>query len=184
MSMSSSISIQAMMPRTISRNKTIVICLFTAFFAQFAFGSAAYSIIIPRGKYLDVRFTSDIYPKNIHVGDTVELETASNVVIDNTIVIPEHHPVRAVVSKLQKRGSFGRPDIIVIKIDHLTMSGNVTVPLKGEYKISGQEKQAESLGITVFFCLLGIFIRGDQAYIKADTIVPCFVTANVSIDLE
>jgi len=88
------------------------------------------------------------------------------------------------VSKVQIHGYFGRPDIIAIKIDHIKMRGNLIIPLKGEYHISGQQKQAESLGVTVFFCLCGIFIPGDKAYIKTGTIVPCFVTDNVIIELD
>ena len=170
--------------RSISRNNKFIIAICAVLITQVVAYRAGHSIIIPKGKYLDVRFISDIHPENINVGDIVEMETAVNLVVDTTIVVPEHHPVRAIVFKVQRHGPFGRPDIIAVKIDHIKMSGNVTIPLKGEYQISGQQRQAESLGITVAFCLCGIFIPGDKTYIKADTIVPCFVAADVNIELN
>ena len=145
---------------------------------------AGETVLLESGRTVYVVFMSVLHPEDVSEGSEVQLTLARNVKVRDALVLRKGTLVTGQVVKLQKRGFVGKPDEIKVEIKYVTDSNEVKVPVFGEYSISGSAQQVESLGITLFYCIFGIFIRGEETHIAEGTMVSCRVLSDTYLAVK
>ena len=97
------------------------------------------------------------------------------------MVIASGAPVVAEVTRSQKKGAVGKPAIIGVTLYSVTAVDGSTVPLMGQKLVEGENKQTESLVITILCCVLGLLQQGGPASIPEGTQLEASVAGNVKV---
>ncbi len=148
----------------------------------FAAIASAARLVIPKGTQVTVAFDQALNSKTTKVGQRVRLHVKDDVLIGGQTVISRGARVQGVISKVEKRKSYGRNAEMRIVLRPVRSVRGTMVPLEaggtGE-EVSGR-KSAQAAGATVGGAAVlgpvglagGYFVKGKAVSIKVgDTLV-------------
>jgi hypothetical protein len=142
------------------------------------------TVVLRRGRTVDVRFVGDLKPHGLHVGQVVPLEMAQDILAGGYLVLEEGGPASGHIENLQPRRPVGVPARLRVVIDYATAVGGTHVPLEGVYSTEGADRHIESAGVSIFYCVCGLLIPGEDVIIRDGTVVTCFVAADTEMFIE
>lgn len=124
-----------------------------------------------------------ISPATHIVGQKVLLSVQNDVLVDGQVVIAAGTPATAEVTHSVPKGSVGKPAEIGIDALSTTAVDGTIIPLRGSKVIMGENKQTESLIITLLCCVLALLMKGKDAQIIEGSVVKAEVYGNFKIDV-
>lgn len=124
---------------------------------------------IPKDTTINVELTSAISSKTSHKGDIVPLQTSSNLVINDVVVIPAGTKVNGVITVARKNGMFGRSGKLEFTINDVKTLNNIRVPLQ----YTGKKKAGNDGGAVAVAAAVtlvgGLFMKGKNVDFPAGT---------------
>lgn len=138
-------------------------------------------VVIPAGLPIVVEYIEDLAPSQCAVGDTVIVSVAQDILIDGCPVILQGQPVIARIVTSKKPGALGEEGRLRLEYAQVQAVDGTSVLLRGDRSLRGANRLAESLGITLYFCCLGLFIPGTDVKIHAGSQAVAVVAARAEI---
>lgn len=138
---------------------------------------------ISSGTPVSVVFAQEIRTSEFSLGRRVDVRAASDLVVGGVVVVLEGSPVEAVVVERSAPGVVGAPGSLGVDFISTSAVDGQTILLSGQWEVRGRDQTVESIGITSFFCCLGLFIRGEDVKIAERTIARAFVEAPVDVEI-
>lgn len=140
-------------------------------------------VTVPAGTVARLQLMETLSPSKVKKGDKVLFRLTRNIVIGNKLVASVGAPAEAVITKVRKPRSFGRPSEIHVKISSLDTLGSQILPMvEGENSKKATEFEASyaaaagtSLAGALAFGPVGLvggfFIKGNAHDIPAGAIM-------------
>ncbi len=98
-----------------------------ALFVLAAISSAAPAVEIPRGTHVLLRVVNSVSSRTARPGDFVYFRTASPIVVDDRIAVPEHSYVQGQVSEVKRAGRVRGRAELGLRLDTLTLPHGKTL---------------------------------------------------------
>lgn len=116
--------------------------------------------------------------KKLRVGQRFQMEVASNIEMNGTVVIPAGTPVVGEITEVRNKGMWGKSGYInarVISLRH----GDRTVRLSGTFDDKGVTGTAGVVGAVALVPIAGFFMTGTSARIPNNSPVKAFLDEDV-----
>lgn len=164
-------------------SRQLSLVLMTAFACQLLVPAAAYAVdvTIPVGTKVQLSFDQPLSPETTSVGQSVNLSVDEDVVIDGTVVIEAGAPATGEVTESEEPGAIGKPAKILVQAGSVEAIDGTTVPLSGRRLFEGEDKQTETLIITILCCVLGLILKGGEVDIPAGATLEACVDAETVV---
>ena len=146
--------------------------------------SWADTVLLQRGRVVDLRFTADIRPRGLNVGDDVCLEIAGDIEVDGVPLLREGMRAVGHIDGVRSRQPVGVPARLRVIVDHAVAVDGTNVPLEGVYTTEGTDRHIESAGVSLFYCVCGLLIPGEDVIVREGTIVTCFVQSDTPVRIK
>jgi len=162
-----------------------VLTLFT-FTLTFVFPHEAIAgtkIQIPAGTRVLLRTLQTLTPKEFKVGDKISLAVASDVIIDDKVVIKAGAPAVGEVTESKEKGIAGQADKLSIAVKNVEAVDKTYVALLGSKTVQGEEKMVMAI-ILALLCLPLILIPGGSASIPEGTHIEGTVVAPTMVTVD
>ena len=127
------------------------------------------NVYIPAGTELDVVLKSQVSSKTNKVGETIDFETAENLIINDVIVIPKGTVGKAVISEARKAGGMGRKGKLAIQAVSICTKNGVEVPLTSAVKGTGKTDGGAAVVFAAVSIVGGLFMKGTNITYPAGT---------------
>lgn len=88
------------------------------------------------------------------------------------------------VSLAAKRGPTGKPAEIGISVRSVTAADGTMIPAPAQKVVRGEDRQTEALIISLALCILGLPMKGGDAYIAEGTYIKALTVANVDMKMH
>lgn len=130
--------------------------------------------------------------KNLSEGQTVSVRVKYNVVVNKKNVIAAGATGNAVITNVQRPGSFGKAGRLELQIQSVQAVDGQQIQVSGMNMIAeGQNKRGLawglSIGLFIFTIIggaIGFLIKGKDAQLKAGTTSNTTVASDATIDIE
>ena len=146
--------------------------------------AAKETVSLRSGIIFHVKTTRTLMPKYFRTGDTVNLLVTEDVKVDDKIVIKAGTHVRAVVTKAQERGMMGKAGKLGIQLDTVKAVDGTTISLSGGRTTSGKDNSRDALYAGIGLCPLFALMKGEAAFIQANTRIQALVAGTYNIDVN
>lgn len=101
-------------------------------------------VTVPAGTELRFALASDISTKSARVGDTFRARLISDVVADGQVAMPAGTvAVGSVTRVVSGSDKIGTTPTLALRLDHLEYSGGKTLPISGEFSITGKSEKGQ-----------------------------------------
>lgn len=120
------------------------------------------NIYIPANTTLDVILKVQISSKKNKVGDSIDFETAENLIINGVVVIPKGSIGKAVITEARKAGGLGRKGKLAMEAVSVKTQNGVEVPLSCSVKNAGKTDGGAVAVFAVVSIVGGIFMKGTN----------------------
>jgi len=151
-------------------------------------GSAVRADIeLPQGTEVDIAFSQDVSSKYVAPGDLVPIHTTAPITFGGFTVVREGAPGTARVKSVEPAGRGGKAGKLEIELVDLDPAGfyeaegDQRIMLKAVDPIKAEGKGKKLLSYLFIF---GLFIKGGQAEIPADTVYKAVVADNIVILMD
>lgn len=147
-------------------------------------------VTVPGGTQVPVKVVEPISSSNANVGDTFQIKTAKEVVIDGWIVIPKDSPGQGEVVSVDRAGSHGHPGKLGIQMDYVFSCDGGKIKLSNvSHATEGEGKHgAASTATVASYVLLGPlgffahnFVKGKDVTIDSSKTILLFVDSTVHV---
>ncbi len=104
------------------------------------------ALSIPQGQKFILRLETALHTNHTHKGDRVEFKTASDLFVENQLVIPSGSLVKATVTKCKRAGRLGGRAEIQLRLDEVRLSDGTMSPLRATITRAGLDLLAANKG--------------------------------------
>ena len=160
--------------------------------------STEQGVRLEQGTPITLKVFKEIRSDEVVPGDLVELEVHTEVNVDGkNVLMATGYYAEGRITRVRKAGSFGRSGFIEIEAISAKAVDGQRVPLEGKllYRIGKNRKGMAfgmSIGIPVVgvilggpalvaFATVGIFVKGGEAVLSPDTLIPARIAEDVII---
>lgn len=141
-------------------------------------------IKIPVGTVVLLRTNTTLSPKQLNVGDTVELSVVSDVVVDGEVVIEAGAKARGEITTSKDRNLIGIAAKMGLVVRGVQAVDGTTVPLSGSRIVEGKDKMVMSIGLALVCCILFALMKGGEAEIASGTQIECTVAGTTEVTVQ
>lgn len=117
--------------------------------------------------------------KKLRVGQRIQLEVSSNVMVGNLTVIPAGTPVAGEITEVRNKGMWGKSGYIGGRVLSMRL-GDRQVRLTGSFDDKGVTGTAAVVGAVVLIPVVGFFTTGTSAVIPAGSAVKAFLEEDIA----
>lgn len=101
--------------------------------------AASFAQVVQKGTEVDLKFAQQVHSQSAHVGDTVRMVVAQDVMVDGKDVLKAGTPVTGVLTKVSKRDHFGKNAQIRIALNPVRVRGGViTLEPRDKQNLTGR----------------------------------------------
>jgi hypothetical protein len=165
----------------------LVLVTLTVFFWTFVTPHQAIAqqkIQIPAGTSVLLKTNTTLTPKELNVGDTVELSVVSDVIVDGVVVIKAGASARGEVVASKDRGMIGIAAELGLTVRSVQAVDGTTVALSGSKMVEGKDRMVLSIGLALVCCLLFALMKGGDANIPAGTQIQSTVAGTTTVTAQ
>ena len=138
---------------------------------------------LANGTPVILRLTEEVSSKTKNINETVNLEVARNVVIDDKIVIKSGTPAIGTVTMLEQRGMVGKAGKIQISLEATKAVDGQRIALRSFLTQGGKDEQATALAGGIICCPLFLLMKGKEATVPTGTEVKAYTETDITIDV-
>lgn len=135
--------------------------------------------ILRTGAEIRLTTRTELSSRTNHVGDRFDLEVAEPVMLNGQVVIPAGTPGVGEVTRVRKKGMWGRRGIIEVRMISLRM-GDRTIRITGNGNDRGRAGTGGVVAAVLTVPVVGFFVTGTSAVIPPGTVM----VATLNEDLE
>lgn len=144
----------------------------------------AENVTLKAGTMVPLKAQSTVYAKQVEIGDQVKFTVIADIKADGKVVIPVGTVAYGKVTEAKKSSLAGTKGRLSINMDYLLLGTGERVYLSGgEVRITGKNRTALSVALTVLCVWPCIFIPGTKAVMPAGYEVDASIANNVEITL-
>lgn len=161
--------------------KTVSFLMCMAMAVSFAF--AQKSVTIKAGTIVPLQAVKQVKAADVNEGETVDFRVVTDVLVGNSVAIPQGTIAKGVVNEARKSSLAGTKGRLVINISNLVLpTGDHVYFSNTAARIYGKNRTplAVVTGLFVWPC---IFIPGTKAVMPEGFEVQAFVAANTEVKL-
>ena len=161
--------------------KTVSFLMCMAMAVSFAF--AQKSVTIKAGTIVPLQAVKQVKAADVNEGETVDFRVVTDVLVGNSVAIPQGTIAKGVVNEARKSSLAGTKGRLVINISNLVLpTGDHVYFSNTAARIYGKNRTplAVVTGLFVWPC---IFIPGTKAVMPEGYEVQAFVAANTEVKL-
>jgi hypothetical protein len=122
----------------------------------------------------------DSNDKTLREGQQFHMSVASDVMLDNMVVIPAGSPVTAEITDLRHKGMWGKSGHISARVLNVRV-GDRLIRLTGNFDEHGTTGTAGVVAAVAFVPIAGFFMTGTSARIPAGAGVKAFLDEDIAI---
>jgi hypothetical protein len=145
----------------------------------------AATIQLPRGTEVKVKFTTaaKVSSGNLAKDAPVLITLAEPVIIGGETLVEAGATGTAKVVEVKKAGSVGKPGYIKVAFVDLEPKGIYQTADKAKIKLSGEvENKGKGKKLLSILFIAGLFIKGGQGEIPADTVYTAKVAESITLE--
>jgi hypothetical protein len=151
-------------------------------------GQAATPVIVAskglllQGTTLSLSFGANVDSSTAKVGDKVPLRLTSDIRLGSQSIDTSHTSAQATVIHVDRKATLGRPGILTVRVDSLTLNG-VVVPLSGIETLEGKSHMGRVMS-TMWIPGIGVASaaeHGESVEINPGTAITAHVAADTRI---
>jgi hypothetical protein len=139
---------------------------------------------VPAGTRVSLELAETLSPEATYVGDKVDLRVTHDVVIDGKVVVEMGAAAAGEVAVATKKGSIGKPAEIGVSVKSITAVDGTKISASAYKVIEGEDKQTLALVVGLALCILGLLIKGGDAYLFEGTQIEATTASNVEVEVE
>ncbi|RKX26918.1 MAG: hypothetical protein DRP45_02295 [Candidatus Zixiibacteriota bacterium] len=149
------------------------------------FGVSQAQIKLQKGTEISVAFKQDVSSKYLAPGQEIPIAVTEDVIIGGVVLIKAGAEGKAMVKSVEPAGKGGKPGTISVELGELESgSGFKSLEDKG-IKLEGIDGAIEAKGkgkkTLSYIFIFGLFIKGGEGLILADTPIKAIVKEDVFI---
>lgn len=138
------------------------------------------SVRVQSGTPIYLRLSEELRTRSVRPGVTVNATVSVPLTIDGCVVIPKGAPAEILVSESRAASVGGQPDRLALRAYRVRDRLGNWIPLDGEYAMSGEDRNLESLGAAATVSCLFLTMKGDPVVLGAGTGWVAFISAQQS----
>lgn len=169
--------------------KFMILLLIVSFFfiAPFTYGGEttekALKIKIPERTVIPVRLIQHLKGGDSMVGQSVDFEVATDIIIDNFVVIKYKAPAYATVTAAEKAGYVSQGGKIGLSMDYAKAVDGSKVYLKSILGEQAEDHMGANIAASIIICPLILAVKGDEAEIPPGREFKAYVQNDVDIEV-
>ena len=161
--------------------KTVSFLMCMAMAVSFAF--AQKSVTIKAGTIVPLQAVKQVKAADVNEGETVDFRVVTDVLVGNSVAIPQGTIAKGVVNEARKSSLAGTKGRLVINISNLVLpTGDHVYFSNTAARIYGKNRTPLAV-VTSLFVWPCIFIPGTKAVMPEGYEVQAFVAANTEVKL-
>jgi hypothetical protein len=125
-------------------------------------------VLLSYGTPVTVKTVTPLDSRKIKLGERFEIAVAQDVVVKGRILIPAGSIGAGEVRYLRKKGVFGRPGQLVIRLLYVDVGSN-RIEIGGLFDSAGRDNTAGMAATGVAVGVLAVFVTGKSAVIPPGT---------------
>lgn len=136
--------------------------------------------VLPKNTMLRLMVLSEVNSRDHKAGYRFKLRVDEDVVVDGVKLVPIGAMAWGEVTNAEGTGSAGKSGKIGAKLLYLDLDGR-QVPLSGDRQTNGSGGTGQMVGGIVAFGVFGLFMKGNNASIKAGEIINGYTLEDVAL---
>lgn len=138
----------------------------------------AFTVTVPAGTLVKISIDTELHSERNNKGDAVPFTVVEDVKVEDILVIPAGTKGVGTITKLKRRGSFGKPGLLEIDFGEVpAIDGTMISLTMGEKAIQENKSVAYAVGASIaglavfgpIGAVAGIFVQGEPAKVEAGT---------------
>jgi hypothetical protein len=142
--------------------------------------SASDRIVVRDGTDVKLKFIEALSSKTAHPGDSVTLELAEDLLVNDIIVVRQGAKATGEITVAKKSGMMGRGGDLALQLQYLK-AGDNKIKLRGTKGNEGDSKVGTAIVLTVLIGIFGLMKHGKNAEIPAGTLITAYVSDDIAL---
>lgn len=148
----------------------IALFLLTIVFLNLFIPIVAENVIV-RPARVQLSLAQTIDAKTANQGDPVEFLVVYPVYQDGKVIVPAGARAYGRIEQVTKNGFLGIPASLAISLNTVDAIDGSKLPIKAYQTLKGESRTVNSIVVTLFLCILGLFIKGENVTMQAGYII-------------
>ena len=140
------------------------------------------NLYIPKDTKIVLELQNDVSSKRNKLGDTFNLKTIDNLLVNDVVAIPKDTVVRGVVLKSKRNGLFGRGGHLEVDSPSIRTINNIDVPLNGYINGYGSDDNGAVVVAAAVTLVGGFFMKGENIYYDKNQLIEVAVRDDTDIN--
>lgn len=145
--------------------------------------AAPVKIVLPKGTMVRLMVVKEVNSRDNKPGDQFVLRVDEDVRVDGRTLVPVGARAWGEVTNVQGTGGAGKSGKISARLLYLEAAGQ-KIGLDGERQSAGSGGTGQVVGGVVAFGVFGLFMKGNNATLKAGEILNGYTVADASFDRQ
>jgi len=139
---------------------------------------------IPAGTPVTVKIDQEVSSKEFPAGSKVKASVASDVVIDNVVVIRAGAPAEVTVISSRKAGAVGQAGAITLQVNSIqAVDGTKITITSASLAKTGKGALTTALVVAILCCILGLLIKGKDGVVASGTTITGYTVSSVEVSI-
>ena len=167
--------------------RLIAIVTTAAYIFTFGFPApvlAEQKIEVPAGTSLTLKTVTNLSPKQLRVGDQLELVVVNDVIVNEKVIVKGGARARGEVTSSKEHSYIGIAGKMGFTLKNVTAVDGTLIPVSGNRYIEGPDKMVVSIGLSIICCLLFALMKGGEADIPSGTLVEASVMVTTPVTIK
>lgn len=127
--------------------------------------------VVVRPTRVQLSLAQTIDAETANQGDPVEFVVVHPVYQDGKIIVPAGARAYGRIEQVTQNGLLGKPASLAISLTTVDAIDGSKLPIIASKTLKGESRTAISIGVSLFLCILGVFIKGENVTMQAGYII-------------
>ncbi|HJP60539.1 MAG TPA: hypothetical protein VJ865_11080 [Gemmatimonadaceae bacterium] len=138
-------------------------------------------VTIPDGTEFTAQTLSFLSSETANIGDEVQMEVDSDVIVDGAIAIAAGSPVRGTVANVTRASRMGRSGSISVHVESTRAVDEQRVPVRATKGRTEGDKAGSTIALAVVVSPLFLLRRGNDVAYQPGTKIPVYIDGKLNV---
>lgn len=138
-------------------------------------------ITVPDGTEFTVQTLEFLSSETANVGDQVQMEVDTNLLVDGAIAIAAGTPVRGTIASVTRASRMGRSGNISIRVETTSAVDGQRVPLRATKAQTEGDKTGSTIALTLIVSPLFLLRKGNDVAYQPSTKIPVYIDGKLNV---
>lgn len=140
-------------------------------------------LMLPANSEITFELLDELDSRSNRKGDRFTLRVSEDVMVGSYVVIPRGSRGVGEITRLVKKGAFGKSGKIDVRLSYVTVGSN-RIPLSGQARERGAGGTTETIGAAILVGVFSAFVTGRSAVIPARSTIIGYTEGDIPITTE